>query len=115
MEVSRQRWVAAQLAEGRAPSHTFQVGSSLACATAQPRRHGRLGLTLPSKGCMEPGSHGTRGRPRRWLCARGAAALHRTPGPELRPVRAQPWSVSDPYKLRGQDGQNQPNHCFVHQ
>lgn len=53
--------------------------------------------------------------PRRWFCARGAAASHRTPDPELHPVCAQPLSVSNPYKWRGHDGQNQPNRCFVHQ
>lgn len=114
-EVSHRRWVAEQLAEGRAPLHAFQPGFSPAQATAQPRRHGQTGLTLPSKGCRNPSSYGTRGGPRRWFCARGAAASHRTPDPELHPVCAQPLSVSNPYKWRGHDGQNQPNRCFVHQ
>lgn len=69
----------------------------------------------PSQLTTIPAPRGPTGGTRVWLCARGAAASQCRSGPEVQPVCAQPTCISDPYKRSGQDEQNQPSYCFVHQ
>lgn len=107
MEVSRWHWVVVQLAE----PHPCLPGGLQPGSCHSPALQAQAARAHPS----QQGLHGAPAGPRGWLWARGVAASHCMPGPKLQLVCAQPLSISDPYGLRGQGGQNQPSHCFVSQ